>query len=63
MKTLYVVEYNYGYGDRHMEVIVESREDFLQWLKEHNEERVSDGEIEEEEDEFNLIQINLYKSK
>lgn len=62
MKTLYVVEYNYGYEDRHLEVIVESREDFLKWLKEHNEERISDGEIEEEEDEFQLIELNLYET-
>lgn len=70
MKTLYVVEYNdcYGNGDESLEVIVESYEDFLQWLEKHNEERKSDyldddDCIEETEEEFNLIELNLYKTK
>ena len=44
-KTLYVVEYNDCYGngtDKKLEVIVENHDQFLEWLKEHNEDRRMD---------------------
>ena len=63
-KTFYVVQYNdcYGNGDnKTLEVIVESHNDFKEWLKQRNEEREEFGESEEFEDEFNLIPLILYK--
>jgi len=70
-KTLYVVQYNdcYGNGDKKLEVIVESHEDFKNWLKTHNEERADDqcldidddDFVEEHEEEFDLIPLNLFK--
>jgi hypothetical protein len=67
-KTLYVVQYNdcYGNGDKKLEVIVESHEDFKNWLKIHNEERkldylTNDDFVEEHEEEFDLIPLNLFK--
>ena len=58
MKTYFVVQYN---DDKSFEVIVESHDDFKEWLKQHNEEREEFGESEEFEDEFNLIPLTLYK--
>jgi hypothetical protein len=67
-KTLYVVQYNdcYGNGDKKLEVIVESHEGFKNWLKTHNEERkldclTDDDFVEEHEEEFDLIPLNLFK--
>jgi hypothetical protein len=61
-KTLYVVRYNdcYGNGDTYLEVIVESKDDFKKWLKQHNEDRQENGEIEEYEEEFDLIPLELF---
>jgi len=61
-KTLYVVRYNdcYGNGDSNLEVIVESKDDFKKWLKQHNEDREENGEIEENEEEFDLIPLELF---
>ena len=61
-KTLYVVRYNdcYGNGDTNLEVIVESKDDFKKWLKQHNEDRQENGEIEEYEEEFDLIPLELF---
>jgi hypothetical protein len=59
-KTLYVVRYNdvYGNGDKQkLEVIVQDRNQFLEWLEEHNECRGSEDEGQEE---FDLIPLNLY---
>ena len=58
MKKLYVVQYNdcYGNGDSSLEVIVESHEDFLKWLEQHNDNR----DIEEREEEFKLIPLNIW---
>jgi hypothetical protein len=63
MKTYFVVQYNdcYGNGDTNLEVIVESHDDFKEWLKQRNEEREEFGESEEFEYEFNLIPLTLYK--
>jgi len=64
MKTnniLYVVRYNdvYGNGDKQkLEVIVQDRNQFLEWLEENNECRGSEDEGQEE---FDLIPLNLYK--
>ncbi len=61
-KTLYVVRYNdcYGNGDTYLEVIVESKDDFKKWLKQHNEDREENGEIEDNEEEFDLIPLELF---
>jgi len=61
-KTLYVVQYNdcYGNGDKkNLEVIVENRNHFLEWLDEHNESR--GGSEPEGKEEFNLIPLNFYQ--
>lgn len=57
--TLYVVQYNdrYGNGDKTLEIIVNSRKDFLTWLKKHNQERDASPEKKEE---FNLIPLSLF---
>ena len=63
-KTLYVVQYNdcYGNGDKkNLEVIVENRNHFLEWLDEHNESR--GGSEPETEEEFTLIPLNLFTSE
>jgi hypothetical protein len=63
-KTMYIVRYNdiYGNGDNQkLEVIVENRNHFLEWLEEHNESR---GQSEpESEEEFDLIPLNVYISE
>jgi hypothetical protein len=68
VKTLYVVEYNDCYGngtDKKLEVIVETHNQFLEWLKEHNENRrmdyLDDDFVEESAEEFNLIPLNLFQ--
>jgi hypothetical protein len=69
VKTLYVVEYNDCYGngtDKKLEVIVETHNQFLEWLKEHNENRRmdyldDDDFVEENAEEFNLIPLNLFQ--
>jgi len=69
VKTLYVVEYNDCYGngtDKKLEVIVETHNQFLEWLKEHNENRRmdylnDDDFVEESAEEFNLIALNLFQ--
>jgi len=68
-KTLYVVEYNDCYGngtDKKLEVIVENHNQFLEWLKEHNEDRRmdylhDDDFVEESAEEFNLIPLKLFQ--
>ena len=63
-KTMYIVRYNdiYGNGDNQkLEVIVENRNHFLEWLEDHNESR---GQSEpESEEEFDLIPLNVYISE
>lgn len=63
MKKLFVVKY---IDDNQYEVIVESREDFLKWLADHNESRredyLNDDDFcEETERDFELIPLNLFK--
>jgi hypothetical protein len=63
MKTLYVVQYNdkYGNGDKkNLEVIVENRNQFLEWLDEHNESR--GGTEPEGKEEFDMIPLQLFIS-
>lgn len=68
-KTLYVVQYNDCYGngtDKKLEVIVENHNQFLEWLKEHNEDRRmdyldDDDFVEESAEEFNLIPLKLFQ--
>ena len=73
LKTLYVVRYNdcYGNGETKLEVIVESREDFLKWLEVHNKERADNEDLDiddddfviENEEEFDLIPLELLTFK
>lgn len=66
MTTLYLVEYNDCYGNgnnKSIEVIVKDRNAFLKWLDERNAERDEMGEIEESEDEFNLIPVQLFDNQ
>jgi hypothetical protein len=63
-KTMYIVKYNdfYGNGDNQkLEVIVENRNHFLEWLEEHNESR--GGSEPELEEEFDLIPLSVYVSE
>lgn len=63
-QEMYVVKYNdaYGNGDNQkLEVIVENRNHFLEWLEEHNESR--GGSEPELEEEFDLIPLNIYISE
>ena len=63
-KQMYIVKYNdiYGNGDNQkLEVIVENRNHFLEWLEEHNENR--GGSEPELEEEFDLIPLNVYISE
>lgn len=63
MRDLFVVKY---IDDDQLEVIVESREDFLKWLADHNESRKEDyldddDFCEETEDDFELTRLILFK--
>ena len=40
-----------------------TEEAFKEWLKQHNAERKADGEIEEHEDEFQLIEVHNLEVK
>ena len=64
MDKIYLVEYNdiYGTGQgKVLEVALTSEKDFKIWLDEHNARRVSEGEMEEGADEFNLIELSVYQ--
>lgn len=64
-KTYFIVEYNdrYGTGKNKMfECIVKDKNDFIAWLKQHNEKRLEEGASEEDEEEFNLIPLNLFNN-
>lgn len=55
MKKIYLVEYNdrYGNGDnKSFEGYVESREDFLKWLVEHNKERQEEQGTDRDEEGY-----------
>lgn len=62
--TFYIVQYNDRYGngtDKKIECIVKSSFEFRKWLEEHNEVRVGDGNEPENEEEFDLIEVKLFK--
>jgi hypothetical protein len=67
-KQVYIVQYNDCYGngtDKKLEAVIESKDDFKSWLEQHNDNRrmdcISDDDfIEESEEEFDLIQINMF---
>jgi hypothetical protein len=63
-QEMYIVKYNDIYGNGYyqkLEVIVENRNHFLEWLEEHNESR--GGSEPELEEEFDLIPLSVYVSK
>lgn len=70
-KQVYIVQYNDCYGngsDKKLEAVIESKDDFASWLKQHNDNRrmdyISDDDfIEESENEFDLITLNLVTFK
>lgn len=65
-KLIYLVTYNdcYGNGDKNIEGYVEANDyaeaqkNLTKWLKARNKCRIAEGEIEENEEEFDLKQIN-----
>jgi hypothetical protein len=62
--TFYIVQYNdcYGNGDQKSnEVLVKDEAAFWRWLKQRNKERIAEGEMEEQVEEFDLIPITLFK--
>ncbi len=62
--TFYIVQYNdcYGNGDQKSnEVLVKDEATFWRWLKKRNQERIEEGEMEEQVEEFDLIPITLFK--
>jgi hypothetical protein len=44
------------------ECIVKDKNDFIEWLQKHNEEREADGNEPESEEEFNLIPVQLFNN-
>ena len=70
-KKVYIVQYNDCYGngsDKKLEVVLESKDDFASWLEQHNDNRrmdyISDDDfIEENEEEFDLIPLDLLTFK
>jgi hypothetical protein len=70
-KQLYIIQYNDCYGngtDKKLEAIIENREDFINWLKQHNENRrldciTDDDFLEEKEEEFDIIPIDMFLNK
>jgi len=57
MKNLLVIMYNDCYGnggDTSIECITD---DFDRWFEEHNKSREEEGEMEEKEDEFDVIEM------
>tara|TARA_R110000868_G_scaffold54673_5_gene170682 strand:- start:7327 stop:7587 length:261 start_codon:yes stop_codon:yes gene_type:complete len=71
VQEMYIVRYNdiYGNGnDQKLEVVLENRNHFLEWLEQHNDNRkmdyISDEDfIEEREEEFDIIPLNVYVPK
>jgi len=62
-KEVYIVQYNDCYGngtDKKLEAVIESKDDFASWLEQHNDNRRMADEIEESEEEFTLIPINMF---
>ena len=71
VQEMYIVRYNdiYGNGnDQKLELILENRNQFLEWLNEHNESRrmdyINDDDfVKETEEEFDIIPLNVYVPK
>jgi hypothetical protein len=71
VKELYLVRYNdiYGNGnDQKLEVIIENKNHFSEWLQQHNDnlkmDYINDDDfVEETEEEFEIIPLNIYLSK
>lgn len=62
-KKFFAVEYTDKYNsgqDRKIEVILQSEKDFKKWIRQHNEERLKDGEIPESADDFSITPVNLF---
>lgn len=67
-KQLYIIEYNDCYGNgtnKKLEAVIKNKEDFINWLKQHNENRRldclnDDDFLEENEEEFNIIPIDMF---
>ena len=60
-RKVYIVQYNDCYGngtDKKLEAIIESQDDFLNWLEQHNSDREEDEQ--ESEEEFTLIPIDMF---
>ena len=60
----YIVQYNDKYNngkDKVLEVLVKDKQAFESWLIAHNTLRESEGELIENEDEFDLIPIDLFE--
>lgn len=70
-KEVYIVQYNDCYGngsDKKLEVVLESKDAFKIWLEQHNDNRrmdcINDNDfIEENEEEFDLIPLDLLTFK
>ena len=64
-KNYFIVQYHdkFGNGNNTMfECIVKDKNDFIEWLQKHNEEREADGNEPESEEEFNLIPVQLFNN-
>lgn len=71
-QTLYVVRYNdtHGNGKTKLEVILKNKEEFWDWLAQHNKERadLQDLDVDDDdfcyegEEEFDLIPLTLFGS-
>lgn len=60
-RKVYIVQYNDCYGngtDKKLEAIIESKDDFISWLEEHNSNREEDEQ--ESKEEFTLIPIDMF---
>ena len=56
MQNIYIIKYK---ETNTIEGFVKNREDFIKWLKLHNNERIRDGEIPEFINEFELVASKL----
>lgn len=58
--SIYLVVYNDEvFNEASIEGYLSKKSDFEKWLKEHNKNRVADGNSEESSDDFTLIQVPL----
>jgi hypothetical protein len=62
-KTIYLVTYNDKYGDgtgQNIEAILLNKNDFPLWLRMHNYDRYQEGNMLENEDEFNVEEALVF---